>query len=166
MAPKGGEKPICMDLDEVKACIDLSFELEHDQTMPSFFPLSDCHISSHGFFPTIYPSLNLSYNFPNSNADDDTRDGYWDLTEPISDLHGAEDLGGTDILILDRRYGVSKLRPTDPEEWRSSLLVRHPGKSRCGHSLYTLGSYIRRFSSMWTSAFQHFFCCLPAAARI
>ncbi|KAL2509028.1 Uncharacterized protein Fot_32675 [Forsythia ovata] len=52
----------------------------------------------------------------------------------------------------------SKLRLTNPEEWRPSPLVRHPGKFRCGHNLYTLGPDIRRFSSLWTTAFQHSYC--------
>lgn len=43
--PKGGRKPICMDLDEVKACRDLGFELEHDprffNTMPNFSATSN-----------------------------------------------------------------------------------------------------------------------------
>lgn len=31
--PKGGRRSICMDLEEMKACRDLGFELEHDQHM-------------------------------------------------------------------------------------------------------------------------------------
>ncbi|KAL2500462.1 Uncharacterized protein Fot_34310 [Forsythia ovata] len=43
---------------------------------------------------------------------------------------------------------VSKLRPTNLEEWRPFPLVRHPSKFECGHSLYTLEPDIRRFSSL------------------
>ncbi|CAI9778832.1 unnamed protein product [Fraxinus pennsylvanica] len=42
---KGGRKPISMDLDEVKACRDLGFELEHDprffNTIPNFSATSN-----------------------------------------------------------------------------------------------------------------------------
>ena len=40
--PKGGRRSLCMDLDEVKACRDLGFELEHERMleMPSRVSLS------------------------------------------------------------------------------------------------------------------------------
>ncbi|KAM7495747.1 hypothetical protein LguiA_020161 [Lonicera macranthoides] len=39
--PKGGRRSICMDLEEMKACRDLGFELEHDQRiMPTRLSLS------------------------------------------------------------------------------------------------------------------------------
>ncbi|KAL2554676.1 Uncharacterized protein Fot_08295 [Forsythia ovata] len=38
---------------------------------------------------------------------------------------------------------VSKLRPTDFEEWRSFSLVRYPDKFKCDHMLYTLEQDIR-----------------------
>lgn len=41
--PKGGRRSLCMDLEEVKACRDLGFELEHQhmlQEMPSRLSLS------------------------------------------------------------------------------------------------------------------------------
>lgn len=31
--PKGGNRPLCMDLEEVKACRDLGFELEHERML-------------------------------------------------------------------------------------------------------------------------------------
>ncbi|KAJ9696815.1 hypothetical protein PVL29_008827 [Vitis rotundifolia] len=31
--PKGGRRPLCMDLEEVKACRDLGFELEHERML-------------------------------------------------------------------------------------------------------------------------------------
>ncbi|KAF2324980.1 hypothetical protein GH714_022060 [Hevea brasiliensis] len=31
--PKGGSRSLCMDLDEVKACRDLGFELEHERML-------------------------------------------------------------------------------------------------------------------------------------
>lgn len=31
--PKGGKRPLCMDLEEVKACRDLGFELEHERML-------------------------------------------------------------------------------------------------------------------------------------
>ncbi|PRQ45022.1 hypothetical protein RchiOBHm_Chr3g0485631 [Rosa chinensis] len=31
--PKGGNRSLCMDMEEVKACKDLGFELEHDRTL-------------------------------------------------------------------------------------------------------------------------------------
>ncbi|XP_050372309.1 uncharacterized protein LOC126790194 [Argentina anserina] len=31
--PKGGNRSLCMDMEEVKACRDLGFELEHDHTL-------------------------------------------------------------------------------------------------------------------------------------
>ncbi|KAE8008407.1 hypothetical protein FH972_004923 [Carpinus fangiana] len=40
--PKGGKRSLCMDLDEVKACRDLGFELEHERMleMPSHLSVS------------------------------------------------------------------------------------------------------------------------------
>ncbi|KAF5732039.1 hypothetical protein HS088_TW18G00727 [Tripterygium wilfordii] len=40
--PKGGSRSLCMDLDEVKACRDLGFELEHERMleMPSCLSIS------------------------------------------------------------------------------------------------------------------------------
>lgn len=40
--PKGGRRSLCMDLDEMKACRDLGFELEHERTLeiPSRVSLS------------------------------------------------------------------------------------------------------------------------------
>jgi hypothetical protein len=31
--PKGGRRSLCMDLEEVKACRDLGFELEHERML-------------------------------------------------------------------------------------------------------------------------------------
>ncbi|KAK7259086.1 hypothetical protein RIF29_24682 [Crotalaria pallida] len=42
--PKGGRRSLCMDLEEVKACRDLGFELEHERmldTMPSHLSFSN-----------------------------------------------------------------------------------------------------------------------------
>ncbi|XP_028791394.1 uncharacterized protein LOC114747261 [Neltuma alba] len=41
--PKGGKRSLCMDLEEMKACRDLGFELEQERTleMPSRFSLSN-----------------------------------------------------------------------------------------------------------------------------
>ncbi|GMP54812.1 hypothetical protein CsSME_00019853 [Camellia sinensis var. sinensis] len=36
--PKGGRRSLCMDLDEVKACRDLGFELEHERTSLEIMP--------------------------------------------------------------------------------------------------------------------------------
>ncbi|KAI7991528.1 hypothetical protein LOK49_LG12G00851 [Camellia lanceoleosa] len=36
--PKGGRRSLCMDLDEVKACRDLGFELEHKRTSLEIMP--------------------------------------------------------------------------------------------------------------------------------
>uniref|UniRef100_A0A2P2N5V2 Uncharacterized protein LOC105126193 n=1 Tax=Rhizophora mucronata TaxID=61149 RepID=A0A2P2N5V2_RHIMU len=38
--PKGGRRPLCMDLGEVKACKDLGFELEHELMLPAQLSLS------------------------------------------------------------------------------------------------------------------------------
>jgi len=40
--PKGGKRSLCMDLDEVKACRDLGFELEHERMLeiPSHLSVS------------------------------------------------------------------------------------------------------------------------------
>lgn len=72
--PKGGKSPLCMDMEEVKACKELGFELEFDMaTLPSRLnlpastldttssggssPISNWRISSPG---KIVPLLNLS----------------------------------------------------------------------------------------------------------
>ncbi|GMJ00997.1 hypothetical protein like AT2G46940 [Hibiscus trionum] len=54
--PKGGRRPLCMDMEEVKACRDLGFELEHERMleMPSSggnSPIAGWRISSPGDDP-------------------------------------------------------------------------------------------------------------------
>ncbi|KAK8485881.1 hypothetical protein V6N13_015277 [Hibiscus sabdariffa] len=54
--PKGGRRTLCMDLEEVKACRDLGFELEHERMleMPSSggnSPIASWRISSPGDDP-------------------------------------------------------------------------------------------------------------------
>lgn len=48
--PKGGRRSLCMDLEEVKACRDLGFELEHERMleMPSRLSISGSYDTSSG----------------------------------------------------------------------------------------------------------------------
>ncbi|KAJ6675089.1 hypothetical protein OIU85_011281 [Salix viminalis] len=68
--PKGGRRSLCMDLDEVKACRDLGFELEHERMleMPSRVSLSGSTLdtSSGGNSPIA--------NWRISSPGDDPRD--------------------------------------------------------------------------------------------
>ncbi|EEF47145.1 uncharacterized protein LOC8270833 [Ricinus communis] len=68
--PKGGKRALCMDLDEVKACRDLGFELEHERMleMPSRVSLSGSTLdtSSGGNSPIA--------NWRISSPGDDPRD--------------------------------------------------------------------------------------------
>jgi hypothetical protein len=69
--PKGGKRSLCMDLEEVKACRDLGFELEHERMleMPSRLsvsgstldtscggnsPIANWRISSPGLFSLLF----------------------------------------------------------------------------------------------------------------
>lgn len=53
--PKGGKRALCMDLDEVKACRDLGFELEHERLLDTSSggnsPIANWRISSPGDDP-------------------------------------------------------------------------------------------------------------------
>lgn len=55
--PKGGKRALCMDLEEVKACRDLGFELEHERMLEiptssgSNSPIANWRISSPGDDP-------------------------------------------------------------------------------------------------------------------
>ncbi|KAJ4727948.1 Protein of unknown function (DUF1685) [Melia azedarach] len=68
--PKGGRRSLCMDLDEMKACRDLGFELEHERTLeiPSRVSLSGSTLdtSSGGNSPIA--------NWRISSPGDDPRD--------------------------------------------------------------------------------------------
>ncbi|KAI4349825.1 hypothetical protein L6164_010375 [Bauhinia variegata] len=68
--PKGGRRSLCMDLEEVKACRDLGFELEHKRMleMPSHLSLSNSTLdtSSGGNSPIA--------NWRISSPGDDPRD--------------------------------------------------------------------------------------------
>lgn len=68
--PKGGRRSLCMDLDEVKACKDLGFELEHERMleMPSGLSVSGSTLdtSSGGTSPIA--------NWRISSPGDDPRD--------------------------------------------------------------------------------------------
>jgi len=68
--PKGGRRSLCMDLDEVKACRDLGFELEHERMleMPSRISVSGSTLdtSSGGNSPIA--------NWRISSPGDDPRD--------------------------------------------------------------------------------------------
>ncbi|KAI4301610.1 hypothetical protein L6164_034871 [Bauhinia variegata] len=68
--PKGGGRSLCMDLEEVKACRDLGFELEHERMleMPSHLSLSNSTLdtSSGGNSPIA--------NWRISSPGDDPRD--------------------------------------------------------------------------------------------
>ncbi|KAK4770240.1 hypothetical protein SAY87_030772 [Trapa incisa] len=46
--PKGGKRPLCMDLEEVKACRDLGFELEHERMfeIPSRLSVSGSNLDT------------------------------------------------------------------------------------------------------------------------
>lgn len=78
--PKGGRRSLCMGLEEMKACRDLGFELEHERTleMPSRVslsgstldtssggnsPIANWRISSPGNFPLISPPRLQLYVF-------------------------------------------------------------------------------------------------------
>ncbi|XP_050203326.1 uncharacterized protein LOC126653468 [Mercurialis annua] len=63
--PKGGKRTLCMDLDEVKACRDLGFELEHSRVSVSGSNL-DTNTSSGGNSPIA--------NWRISSPGDDPRD--------------------------------------------------------------------------------------------
>ncbi|KAF8401200.1 hypothetical protein HHK36_012131 [Tetracentron sinense] len=64
--PKGGRRSLCMDLEEVKACRDLGFELQHERMLdiPARFSISDT--SSGGNSPIA--------NWRISSPGDDPRD--------------------------------------------------------------------------------------------
>ncbi|GAV84539.1 hypothetical protein CFOL_v3_27983 [Cephalotus follicularis] len=68
--PKGGKRPLCMDMEEVKACKDLGFELEHERMLdlPSRVSLSGSTLdtSSGGNSPIA--------NWRISSPGDDPRD--------------------------------------------------------------------------------------------
>ncbi|WJX79940.1 hypothetical protein P8452_63006 [Trifolium repens] len=49
--PKGGKRSLCMDLEEVKACRDLGFELEHERISALSFSNSTFDTSSGGNSP-------------------------------------------------------------------------------------------------------------------
>lgn len=49
--PKGGNRSLCMDLEEVKACRDLGFELEHERISAVSFSNSTIDTSSGGNSP-------------------------------------------------------------------------------------------------------------------
>ncbi|KAF7818066.1 uncharacterized protein G2W53_023521 [Senna tora] len=67
--PKGGRRSLCMDMEEVKACEELGFELEHQRTLevqvPS--PLSLDYSTSSGANSPIS-------NWRISSPGDDPRD--------------------------------------------------------------------------------------------
>ncbi|PNX92513.1 hypothetical protein L195_g015651 [Trifolium pratense] len=64
--PKGGNRSLCMDLDEVKACRDLGFELEHERISAVSFSNSTFDTSSGGNSPIA--------NWRISGPGDDPRD--------------------------------------------------------------------------------------------
>ncbi|XP_058077763.1 uncharacterized protein LOC131226095 [Magnolia sinica] len=66
--PKGGERCLCMDMDEVKACKDLGFELQHEWTLeiPSRISGSTIDTDSGGNSPMA--------NWKISSPGDDPRD--------------------------------------------------------------------------------------------
>lgn len=66
--PKGGNRSLCMDLEEVKACRDLGFELEHERMLefPSRVSLSASTLDSGGNSPIA--------NWRISSPGDDPRD--------------------------------------------------------------------------------------------
>lgn len=64
--PKGGNRSLCMDLEEVKACRDLGFELEHERISAVSFSNSTLDTSSGGNSPIA--------NWRISGPGDDPRD--------------------------------------------------------------------------------------------
>ncbi|TKY52392.1 hypothetical protein E2542_SST23914 [Spatholobus suberectus] len=68
--PKGGRRSLCMDLDEVKACRDLGFDLELDIPLPSPLSLS----LSNSTLDASSAATSLVTNWRISSPGDDPRD--------------------------------------------------------------------------------------------
>ncbi|KAJ0111163.1 hypothetical protein Patl1_00758 [Pistacia atlantica] len=71
--PKGGRRSLCMDMEEMKACRDLGFELEHERMleMPNRVSLSGSTLDTSSGGEFSHPPVAIEFVI---NSGDDPRD--------------------------------------------------------------------------------------------